>query len=76
MFACILYAGYIHTTYLSSMPRTPQPDVGRVYPVLVKATVYVNRAELDRANFALKTVPIIGACCFAGMVAIKQYWNK
>jgi hypothetical protein len=77
IFACILGAGYVHTTYLTIMPRTPQPEAGRIYPVVVKSvSVYVNRAELERANFALKTVPIIGLCCFFGLVAIKQYWDK
>ena len=77
IFACILGAGYVHTTYLTSMPRTPRPDVGRIYPVVVKSvSVYVNRVELDRANFAFKIVPIISFCCFWGLVAIKQYWEK
>jgi hypothetical protein len=74
--ASILYAGYIHTAYLASMPRIPQPDTGRVYEVDLKVPVYVNRDEFGRANFALKTVPIIGGCCFLALVAIKQYWDK
>jgi hypothetical protein len=77
MIASILGAGYVDTSYLATMPRTPQPETGRIYPVAAKGvSVYVNRAELDRANFALKTLPIIGLCCFLGMVAIKQYWDK
>jgi hypothetical protein len=77
MIASILGAGYVHTIYLATMPRTPDPAAGRIYPVVVKAvSVYVNREDLGRANFALKTLPIIGLCCFLGMVAIKQYWDK
>lgn len=75
--ACILCAGYIDTTYLAHMPRTPQPDTGRIYAVQVKSvSVYVNREEFNRANLAHKTLPVIGLCCFLGMVVIKQYWDK
>jgi hypothetical protein len=77
LIACILGAGYIDTAYLASMPRAPQPDTGRIYPVQLKSVyVYVNRAELNRAHLARTKVPIIGLCCFLGLVAIKQYWER
>jgi hypothetical protein len=75
--ACILGAGYIDTFYLTAMPRAPQPDAGRIYPVQVKSvSVYVNREGLNRASLAHKTLPIVGLCCFLGLVAVKQYWEK
>jgi hypothetical protein len=77
LIACILGAGYVDTAYLEGMPRAPQPGTGRIYAVHVKsASVYVNRDELNRANLAHTTLPIIGLCCFLGLVAIKQYWKK
>jgi hypothetical protein len=60
MIASILGAGYVHTTYLATMPRMPDPAAGRIYPVVVKAvSVHVNREELDRANFPRKTLPLL-----------------
>lgn len=77
LLACILGAGYIDTFYLPSMPRTPQPETGRIYAVQWKsASVYVNREGLNRTKLAHKTLPIVGLCCFLGLVAIKQYWGK
>jgi hypothetical protein len=77
LFTCILGAGYIDTFYLAAMPRAPQPDLGRIYPVQWKSvSVYVNREGLNRASLAHKTLPIAGLCCFLGLVAIKKYWEK
>ncbi len=77
LIACILGAGYIDTAYLASIPRAPQSDTGRIYAVHVKSvSVYVNREELNRVHLAHSTLPIIGLCCFLGLVAIKQYWEK
>jgi hypothetical protein len=77
LFACILGAGYIDTFYLPAMPRTPQPDTGKIYPVQWKSiSVSVNREALNRASLAHKTLPIVGLCCFLGLVAIEQYWEK
>jgi hypothetical protein len=44
---------YIRFHYASVMPRIPQPDSGRVYPIPAQygGTIYVNQAELDRRNF-------------------------
>jgi hypothetical protein len=65
MIASILGTGYVHTTYLATMPRTPDPAAGRIYPVVVKAvSVYVNREELDRANFPRKTLPLLAYVVF------------
>ena len=51
LFACILGAGYIDTFYLAAMPRAPQPELGRIYPVQWKSvSVYVDREGLNRAS--------------------------
>jgi len=77
LFACILGAGYIDTFYLAAMPRAPQPELGRIYPVQWKSvSVYVDREGLNRASLENKTLPLVGLCCFLGLVAIKQYWEK
>ena len=44
---------YIPFHYAAVMPRSPQPQTGRLYaiPAQYGGTVYVNRVELDRRNF-------------------------
>src|ERR1700732_2076667 len=68
---------YIHLSYGASMPRTSEPDVGRIYPLRVNhgTLVYVSREELDRANFVFHTVFFLGACSVLALAFIKQYWD-
>lgn len=48
----------------TSMPRTPQPDVGRIYPLTMNhgTHVFVSRSELNRADFILNKVFFVGVC--------------
>jgi len=77
VFASILTVTYIHLSYGASMPRTPQPGVGRIYLLRVNhgTLVYVNREELDRANFVFHTVFLLGMCSVLALAFIKQYWD-
>jgi cell division protein YceG involved in septum cleavage len=77
VFASVLTCAYIHISYGSSMPRTPQPEVGRIYPLRVNhgTLVYVNRQELDRANFVFHPVFLFGMCSVLALAFIKQYWD-
>jgi hypothetical protein len=54
---------YIRFHYAAVMPRSPQPETGRIYaiPAQYGGTIYVNRAELDRRNLAAdKLLPALG----------------
>jgi hypothetical protein len=44
---------YLNVEYASTMPRSPQPSVGRIYKVFVNhgTTVYINKQEFERLNF-------------------------
>jgi hypothetical protein len=44
---------YIPFYYAAVMPRSPQPETGRIYaiPAQYGGAVYVNRVELDRRDF-------------------------
>jgi len=44
---------YVRFHYAASMPRSPQPESGRVYPIPAQygGTVYINKVELDRRSF-------------------------
>jgi hypothetical protein len=44
---------YVRFHYAAAMPRTPQPETGRIYPVPAQygGTVYVTQAELKRREF-------------------------
>lgn len=77
VFGGVLSSVYIDISYDASMPRVPQPDTGRVYLLVVNhgAHVYVNREELNRANF-VHDVFVLGLCCVLALVAIQQYWKE
>jgi hypothetical protein len=78
VFSSILAFTYIHISYGTSMPRTPQPDAGRIYPLSVNhgTKVYVNRKELDRANFVVHKVFLFGLCSVLALALIRQYWDE
>ena len=44
---------YIRFHYAAAMPRAPQPETGRIFPVPAQygGTVYVTQAELKRREF-------------------------
>jgi hypothetical protein len=44
---------YVRFYYASAMPRSPQPQTGRVYaiPAQYGGTVYINREEYERRTF-------------------------
>src|SRR5579862_739881 len=44
---------YIPFHYAAVMPRSPQPETGRIYPIKAQyeVLVYVNQQELERRNF-------------------------
>jgi hypothetical protein len=55
-----LSALYIRFHYAEVMPRSPQPETGRIYPMPAQygGTVYVSRAELDRSDFVKYPRPL------------------
>lgn len=44
---------YIRFHYAAVMPRSPQPETGRVIPIPAqyRGTIYVTKAEFDRRDF-------------------------
>jgi hypothetical protein len=44
---------YLNVEYASTMPRFPQPRVGRIFKVVVNhgTTVYINKRDVDKLNF-------------------------
>lgn len=49
---------YIHLSYSSTMPNSPHPEVGRIYPMKVNHgyLVYVTKEEFEHADFVLNKV--------------------
>lgn len=76
-----LSALYIRFHYAEVMPRSPQPETGRIYPMPAQygGTVYVSRAELDRSDFVkYRLEPISGVVvllCFS-VGAWLGWWPK
>ena len=62
---------YIRFHYAAVMPRSPQPGIGRVYPMPAQygGTIYVNKAELDRRDFVRYDLDpismVIAILCFS-----------
>jgi hypothetical protein len=75
-FAIILFtvaaAIYIRFDYAAVMPRSPQPESGRVYPIKAQygGVVYVNERELERYDFIkydLMTVSAVSSLVVFGI---------
>ena len=60
---------YIPFHYAAVMPRSPQPETGRIYRVTAQygAVVYVNKQELDRLDFVTYDLTIASG---VGMIAL------
>ena len=75
-FICLVSAVFIHLDYAYRMPRTPQPQVGRVYQFTANhGDVYVTREELYRANFVLDRALWIGLACFVSLAFARVFWK-
>ena len=63
---------YIPFRYAAVMPRSPQPEAGRIYRVTAQygAMVYVNKQELARYNFITKDLMILSAVCMFSAVLL------
>lgn len=50
---------YVRFHYAAVMPRSPQPETGRIYPVKAQfeAVVYVNKQELQWRDFVEDDLP-------------------
>jgi hypothetical protein len=59
---------YIRFHYAAVMPRSPQPENGRIYPLPAQygGVVYVNKQELDRRNFVRNDLG--SACALSGIL--------
>ena len=70
---------YIDFYYGSHMPNSPQIETGRIYPFNVNSmrgeysARYVNKKELERAEFAQQWGVFAGLIFFAGIGALKVY---
>jgi hypothetical protein len=70
---------YIEFHYSAVMPRTPQPETGRIYPKWFKSAggcVYVNKAELDRSDFVeYRLFPLFGLSMLLGFgIGVRLGW--
>jgi len=71
---------YIPFHYTAVMPRSPQPEAGRVYQVTAQygTVVYVNKQELARRDFAehvLTPVAGLGMLVFV-LLALRLGWFR
>ena len=59
---------YFRFHYAAVMPRSPQPEIGRIYalPAQYGGVVYVNKQELDRRDFVRNDLS--SACAVCGIL--------
>ena len=68
---------YMDAGYASSMPRSPQPELGRVYRYSVKGTDhFVTRPELERIQFVISKVLPIGFVLGLMGLVLSVYWTE
>jgi hypothetical protein len=55
---------YIRFHYQAVMPRSPQPAIGKIYPVGAQYTVvYVNKQEREFTSFVEYVMPVVAFVC-------------
>ena len=69
---------YIHIHYSDVMPHSPQPQTGRVYRMVVNhgTVIYVNKQELDRADFVFYDLFSVGVVCFGLLALLRIRFKK
>jgi hypothetical protein len=77
-FLTLFSALYIEFHYSAVMPRNPQPETGRIYPMWFKSggTVYVNQKERDRSDFVeYRLMPLYGLSMLFGFgIGVRLGW--
>jgi hypothetical protein len=77
-FLTVISGLYIEFHYSAVMPRSPQPEAGRIYPMWFKSggTVYVNRKERDRSDFVnYRLMPLFGLSMLLGFgIGVRLGW--
>jgi hypothetical protein len=75
--ASLLSSLYIHVSYASGMPHSPDPQGGRVFQMTVShdTVVYVTSNEYHRADFILNKFFFAGALCLIAVLVIQAYWK-
>jgi hypothetical protein len=60
---------YIPFRYAAVMPRSPQPETGRIYRIATQygAVVYVSKQELNRFNFVRYDLAILSGIGMLGL---------
>ena len=80
-FFTVISALFIEFYYPAVMPRSPQPEIGRIYPMRFKGqgTVYVKKEELDRSDFVeYRLMPLYGvtALLYFGVATRLGWWTS
>jgi hypothetical protein len=77
-FLTLISGLYIEFLYSAVMPRSPQSETGRIYPKWFKSggTVYVNRKERDRSDFAeYRLMRLVGLSMLLGFgMGVRLGW--
>lgn len=69
---------YIHVHYSGVMPHSPQLQTGRIYRMVLNhgSAVYVNKQELDRADFVFYDLFSVGVVCFGLLAFLRLRLKK
>ena len=76
--ACVLAQAYVHISYDYQMPASPQPETGRIYRITVNHgdVRYVNRKEIERADFVLHKLVLLELFLFAAAMILRVRYKE
>jgi hypothetical protein len=73
----VSWGGYVDYSYSVSMPRQPQTQTGRIYPLSVDhgTIVYVTQQELAYDAFVSRVEISLGAFLIVSLASVKLCWK-
>jgi len=75
---CLFWQVWLDVIYSTQMPKSPQPESGRIYEISVNhgTIVHIRREELARATFVFEKLLWIEFACLAGIGVLRVYYRE
>lgn len=72
-----LYTGVIWNRYLDTLPRSPEPAIGRIYPLNIHGIV-VFQTHAEKLRLDLTSNISFGALALGGLIGLleERHWRR